>query len=72
MKTGAWDSGIASATVYFTTVMKETLMLEGKEVTAYETTFDIVIQPEKFESIKKAFERLAEIAKEENKDPFKN
>ena len=47
-------------------------MLEGKEVSTYETTIKIVIQPEKFESIKKAFERLSEVAKEQNKDPFKN
>lgn len=72
MKTSEWNSGIACATIFFTTAMKETLMLEGKEVSTYETSFDIVIQPEKFESIKNAFERLAEIAKEENKDPFKN
>lgn len=72
MKTSVWDSGIACTTVYFSTAMKETFMLEGKEVSSYETTFEIVIQPEKFESLKKAFERLAEIAKGENKDPFKN
>jgi len=72
MKKSEWNSGIACATVYFTTAMKQTSMLEGKEISSYETTFDIVTQPEEFESIKKAFERLAEIAKEENKDPFKN
>lgn len=72
MKTSEFDSGIACATVYFTTAMKQIFILEGKEISSYETTFDIVIQPEKFESIKNAFERLAEIAKEENKDPFKN
>ncbi len=43
MKTSVWDTGIACATVYFTTAMKETFMLEGKEVSTYETTFDIVI-----------------------------
>jgi len=32
----------------------------------------VVIPKGKFESIKKAFIRLAEIAKEENKDPFQN
>lgn len=72
MKTSSWDSGISCATVYFTTAMKETFMLEGKEVSTYKTIFDIVIQREKFESTKKAFERLVEIAKEEHKDPFKN
>jgi len=72
MKTSTWDNVIACTTVYFSTAMKETIILEGKEVSSFETTIDIVIQPEKLESIKKAFERLAEIAKEENKDPFKN
>ena len=72
MKTSVWDTGIACTTVYFSTSMKQTFILEGKEVSTFETTIDIVIQPEKLESIKKAFERLAEIAKEENKDPFKN
>lgn len=72
MKTSMWDSGIACAALYFRTAMKQTIVIEGKEISHYETTFDIVIQPEKFESIKNAFERLSEIAKEENKDPFKN
>lgn len=63
MKTSDWDSGIACATIYFRTAMKQSLVIEGREISNYETTFDIVIQPEKFESIKKAFERLAEIAK---------
>lgn len=67
-----FDNGIACVTVYFTTAMKQTLVIESKEISSYETTFDIVIQPEKFESLKKAFERLAEIATEESKDPFKN
>lgn len=67
-----FDSGIACVTVYFTTAIKETFVIDGKEVNNYETTFNIVIQPEKFESLKKAFERLTDIAKEENKDPFKN
>ncbi len=38
----------------------------------FENYIQILVPSEKFESMKKAFLRLSEIAKEENKDPFQD
>jgi hypothetical protein len=51
------------------------VMDNGKIVNShakFENYIQILVPSEKFESIKKAFLRLSEIAKEENKDPFKD
>jgi hypothetical protein len=48
---------------------KEYMYTEGE---SFSSTLEIFIPIEKYESIKKAFLRLSEIAKEENKDPFKD
>ena len=51
------------------------VMENGKIVNSnakFENYIQILVPSEKFESMKKAFLRLSEIAKEENKDPFKD
>jgi hypothetical protein len=45
---------------------------QNSQKRSYQSSVQIFIPIEKKESIKKAFLRLSEIAKEENKDPFKD
>ena len=54
------------------TIKYESTSTRSGPTTEYTAWLRIIIPKEKFESIKKACIRLAEIAKEENKDPFKN
>lgn len=54
------------------TEIERTKYVGNKDETKFTHYLPILIPKEKFESMKKAFLRLAEIAKEENKDPFAN
>lgn len=44
----------------------------GKTSAKYQNAIHLEIPEDKYDSLKKAFLRLAEIDKEENKDPFQN
>lgn len=74
---GIGENGICEMWVSFTNKVK---FFEGKDLkyapsgekTTFTQTVGILIPSEKFESMKKACLRLAELAKEENKDPFQN
>jgi len=56
----------------FTTYNNDGSIRESKVTEGRGPFFRAYIPEEKFESFKKAILRLSEIAKEENKDPFKN
>ena len=73
------DNGIVKIDVYMSNPVKNiaTSTKIGEEepyysVTNYDDQIHFFAPYNKVESLKKAFARLAEIAKEENKDPFKN
>ena len=58
--------------VFETPVKYENEKPNGKAIVEYQNEIRLEIPEGKFESLKKAFLRLAEIDKEENKDPFQN
>jgi hypothetical protein len=69
------DDELAVINIEFTTKVKLDYYRNGIEVTMgdavrYPNSFALFVLKTKADSIKKALERLAEIAKEENKDPF--
>jgi hypothetical protein len=67
------NQNLAQIMVVFSTNIKNVNTCEiCKEKTTYSKQFGFLVLKDKIESAKKAIIRLAEIAKEENKDPFGN
>lgn len=58
--------------LFFDSPLKHEVDGKFKDEITYPNHLQLPIPNDKQESIKKAFLRLSEIAKEENKDPFKN
>ncbi|MGV8946375.1 MAG: hypothetical protein ACOH1N_08105 [Lutibacter sp.] len=58
--------------IFSTTFKQESLVTHVKDETTYEKYIQIPIPESKKGSMEKAFLRLSEIAKEENKDPFQD
>lgn len=65
------EENIAEFTLRFTTKIKQKgAMRNGEKIDNYTEDLSMCVPKEKFESIWKAFLRLSEIVKAENKDPF--
>ena len=63
-------NGLHSYTIFFTSKIKLIITEDGHTKTTYEDEIEFLLPEDKLESFIKACQRLSEIAKEENKDPF--
>ena len=63
---------IMSVTLFFSSKVERENKIDNDKKVDNGYIFWVVIPVEKFASVEKALLRLSEIAKEENKDPFKN